>query len=98
MARETTPWDPAEHLKTEKAQRAYLAAAFEDGDTALIVAAIGDIARARGMSDIASHAGISRETMYKAFRQGGNPTIDTLSRVVGALGFRLDIKPDGRAA
>ncbi len=89
MTVETEFWDPAERLGTPEAQQAYLEAAFEDGDPALIVAVIGDIARARGMTEIATRADVSREVMYKSFRLGGNPTIKTLSRVVKALGYRV---------
>ena len=70
---ETTPWDPIDALTSPEAETAYLEAAFEDGEPALIAAAIGDIARARGMAQVAKDAGLSRETMYKAFRREGNP-------------------------
>jgi probable addiction module antidote protein len=92
MALETRPWDPVERLSTPEAQEAYLEAAFEDGDPDLIVAAIGDIARARGMSEIAASANVSREVMYKSFRHGGNPTLSTLSQVAGALGYKLTFR------
>ncbi|MFO1027458.1 MAG: addiction module antidote protein [Acetobacteraceae bacterium] len=91
MTLETTLWDPTDNLTTPEAERAYLEAAFEDGDPALIAAAIGDIARARGMAQIARDAGISREAMYKAFRPDGNPTLETLTGVMKALGFRLTV-------
>ncbi len=65
MPIETKIWDPIERLASPEAELAYLEAAFEDGDPALITAAIGDIARARGMAKIAKSAGLSRETMYK---------------------------------
>jgi probable addiction module antidote protein len=86
MALETLPWDPADHLKTAEDVREYLEAAFDDGDPALIAAALGDVARARGMTEIA------REAMYKAFRPEGNPTLDTLARVVRALGLKLTVR------
>ena len=92
MALETLPWDPTEHLKTAEDVREYLEAAFEDGDPALIAAALGDVARARGMTEIAREAGISREAMYKAFRPEGNPTLDTLARVIRALGLKLTVR------
>jgi probable addiction module antidote protein len=76
-----------------EAELAYLEAAFEDGDPALITAAIGDLARARGMAKIAKTAGLSRETMYKAFGANGNPTLETLAEVTKALGYRLTIAP-----
>jgi probable addiction module antidote protein len=93
MTIETRPWDPVERLSTHEAQEAYLEAAFEEGDPDLIVAVIGDIARARGMSEIAANANVSREVMYKSFRQGGNPTLNTLSQVARALGYKLNIQP-----
>ncbi len=71
MALEATAWDPAEHLRSPEDEQAYIEAAFEDGDPNLIAAAIGDLARARGMAQIARDAGISREVMYKSFRAGG---------------------------
>ena len=88
---EITLWDPTERLGGVDAQRAYLEAAFEDGDPALIAAAIGDVAKARGMSQIAADAGISREAMYKAFRPEGNPTLATLTGVIKALGLKLSL-------
>ncbi len=92
MALETLPWDPADHLKTAEDVWEYIEAAFEDGDPALIAAALGDVARARGMTEIAREAGISREAMYKAFRPEGNPTLDTLARVVRALDLELAVR------
>ena len=94
MTLKTRPWDPTERLDTTEAQEAYLEAAFEDGDPDLIVAAIGDIARARGMSEIAANAQVSREVMYKSFRKGGNPTLSTLSQVAGSLGYKLTLRRD----
>jgi probable addiction module antidote protein len=89
MPLETTIWDPIDNLKSPEAERAYLEAAFEDGDPALIAAVIGDIARARGMTQIAKDAGLTRDTMYKAFRSDGNPTLETLTKVMKALGLKL---------
>lgn len=67
MARtETRPWDPAEHLETEEDMAAYLEAALEEGDPALVAAALGDIARAKGMTQIARETGLGRESLYKA--------------------------------
>jgi probable addiction module antidote protein len=95
MPIETKIWDPVERLTSPEAEFAYLEAAFEDGDPALIAAAIGDIARARGMAKVAKSAGLSRETMYKAFGADGNPTLATLAEVTKALGYRLSIAPRG---
>lgn len=91
MSPETRLWDPAEHLTTEEAVTAYLEAAFDDGDPALIAAALGDVARARGMSGVARNAGLSRESLYKALSSDGNPEFGTIIRVVQALGLRLSV-------
>lgn len=92
MAVETKPWDPTEHLDSAEAIAAYVEAAFEDGDPALIAAVIGDVARARGMTQLAKEAGVSRETIYKAFSEGGNPTLETLTGVIRALGLKLTVR------
>jgi probable addiction module antidote protein len=85
----TRKWDAAEHLKTEADMAAYLEAALEDGDPALVAAALGDIARAKGMSEIAREAGLGRESLYKALSAEGNPEFSTILKVVKALGLRL---------
>jgi probable addiction module antidote protein len=92
MAVVTKPWDPVEHLNSPEAVAAYVEAAFEDGDPALIAAAIGDVARARGMTQLAKEAGVSRETIYKAFSEDGNPTLETLTGVIRALGLKLTVR------
>lgn len=90
MARtRTRKWDAAEHLKTDADMAAYLEAALEDGHPALVAAALGDIARARGMSGIARQTGLGRESLYKALSSHGNPEISTVLKVVKALGLRL---------
>jgi probable addiction module antidote protein len=86
---ETHPWDPAEHLETDEDMAAYLEAALEDGDPALVAAALGDIARAKGMTQIAREAGMGRESLYKALSPEGNPEFATVLKVVRALGLRL---------
>ena len=85
----TKRWDPAEHLESEEDMAAYLEAALEDGDPALIAAALGDIARAQGMSAIARKTGLGRESLYKALSPDGNPEFSTVLKVVRALGLRL---------
>ncbi|HEX2644868.1 MAG TPA: addiction module antidote protein [Thermoanaerobaculia bacterium] len=85
----TTPWDPAEHLKTEDDMAAYLEAALEEGDAALVAAALGDIARAKGMTQVAREAGLGRESLYKALSPSGNPELSTILRVISALGLQL---------
>ena len=85
----TRPWDAAEHLKTDEDMAAYLEAALEDGDPGLVSAALGDLARAKGMTEIAREAGLGRESLYKALSPDGNPEFSTVLKVVKALGLRL---------
>ncbi len=89
----TTLWDPAEHLKTEEDMAAYLEAALEEGDVNLIAAALGDIARAKGMTQVARDAGLGRESLYKALSPSGNPAFGTILKVVAALGLQLHASP-----
>jgi probable addiction module antidote protein len=89
----TSVWDPAEHLETEEDIAAYLEAAFEEGDPSLIAAALGDIARAKGMAQIARDAGLGRESLYKALSPEGNPEFATIVKVVNALGLKLHASP-----
>ncbi|PZA06027.1 MULTISPECIES: addiction module antidote protein [unclassified Meiothermus] len=86
-------WDVVEHLKTEEDMLLYLEACLEEGDPALIAAALGDIARARGMSQVAREAGLSRESLYKALSGEGNPEFATVMKVLKALGLRLRAEP-----
>jgi probable addiction module antidote protein len=85
----TRSWDAAEHLETEEDMALYLEAALEDGDPALVAAALGDIARAKGMSEIARETGLGRESLYKALSPEGNPEFATVLKVIRALGLRL---------
>ncbi|MCO5083317.1 MAG: putative addiction module antidote protein [Rhizobiaceae bacterium] len=93
MATRTTKWDTSEMLDSEEAIFAYIEAAFEDGDPDLIKTALGNIARARGMTAIAKEAGVTRETLYKALSEEGDPRMSTLIGVINAMGFRLSIAP-----
>lgn len=88
----TMTWDAAEHLKTKEDMAAYLEAAIEDGNPVVISAAIGDIARAKGMSQIARETGLGRESLYKALSPGGNPEFATILKVVRALGLKLHVE------
>lgn len=88
----TRAWDVAEHLETEADMAAYLDAALEEGDAALVVAALGDIARAKGMSQIARDAGLGRESLYKALSTTGNPEFVTILKVVRALGLQFHVQ------
>lgn len=85
----TKLYDAAEYLKTSEDMAAYLEAALEDGDPRLIMHALGNIARARGMSHIAREAGLGRESLYKALSPDGNPEFATVLKVVRALGIKL---------
>lgn len=87
----TTRYDVAEHLRTPKEMAAYLEACIEEanGDAAFIAKALGDIARAKGMSQVAKDAGLSRESLYKALSGDRNPDFDTILKVISALGLKL---------
>lgn len=91
MKEKFTRWDAADHLVTESDQTDYLNACLEDdpGDGSLVRAALGDIARARGMSSVARATGISREGLYRALSMDGNPEFATVMRVMRALGVHL---------
>ena len=89
----TTLWDPAEHLKTEQDMADYLEAALGEEAPALIAAALGEIARAKGMTQIAREAGLGRESLYKALSPTGNPEFATILKVISALGLQLRAAP-----
>jgi probable addiction module antidote protein len=86
---QTIRYDSAVLLKTPQDIAAYLEAAMEDGDSRVIAAALGNIARAKGMSELAREAGLGRESLYKALSPDGNPEFSTILKVVRALGLRL---------
>jgi probable addiction module antidote protein len=90
---QSTPWDAADHLETIEDIAAYLEAALEDGDPALIVAALGDIARSKGMTQLSRETGLGRESLYKALSIDGNPEFTTILKVLQALGLRLSVVP-----
>ena len=87
----TTRYDVAEHLRTPQEMAAYLEACLEeaDGDAAFVAKALGDIARAKGMTQVARDAGLSRESLYKALSGERTPGFDTILKVVAALGLKL---------
>ena len=95
MALATTHWDSAEHLKTEEDIRLYLEACLEEAgdDPAFIVHALGVVARARNMSQLARDTGLTREGLYKALSDDGNPSFATVAKVAKALGFTLTVQP-----
>jgi len=87
----TVPWDSAAYLRTPQDAAGYLEAVFEDGDPALIAHALGVIARAKGMAQIARAAGLGRESLYKALSPDGNPEFATVLKVMRALGLKLKV-------
>ena len=89
----TAPFDPAQYLDDDAAVAAYLSDMMESDDPGLLAAALGDIARARGMTQIAHDSGIGREALYKALRPNSQPGFETISRVCKALGVRLVAQP-----
>jgi probable addiction module antidote protein len=88
-----TKWDSAASLKTRDDMLAYLEAAFDDGDPALIAAAIGDVARAEGMTKVASEASLGRESLYKSLSLNGNPEFATVIKVLATLNLKLQAVP-----
>lgn len=86
-------FDPAEYLKDEEDMAAYLNVILEEGDSALLAAALGDIAKARGMTQLAKDTGLTREALYKALRPDAKPRFDTIIKVCQALGVRLHAEP-----
>ena len=89
MNAKTKKWNVVEYLRTEQEMVAYFNACLKKNDSALIAAALGDIARARGMSDIAKATGLSRESLYRSLSGEGNPEFSTVLKVAGALGLAL---------
>lgn len=91
---QTRPWDPAEHLATREDMAAYLNVVLEEGDLGLIMASLGDIARAQRMVKVAQETGLGRESLYKSLCPGGNPEFATVLKVIRSLGFRLQVTTD----
>ena len=89
--KDLSKFDVVDYLRTEKDVAAYLSAVLEDGDPALFVAAIGDIAKAKGMSEIAKKSGVTRESLYRALKIEARPRFETVAKVVDALGMRLTV-------
>jgi probable addiction module antidote protein len=93
MKLKTTPFDPAKYLDDEEAIAAYLSDMMEGGEPGQLASALGDIARARGMTQIAIDSGLGREALYKALRPNSQPRFETVARVCKALGVRLVARP-----
>src|SRR5277367_2294365 len=92
MAGKLTTYDPAEDLSSDKAIATFMAEAFATEDAGYIAHALGVVARAKGMSQIASQTGLSREQLYRSFSENGNPTLKTTLAVMNALGISLTTK------
>jgi probable addiction module antidote protein len=90
---EIKKFDPAEYLDSDEAIAAYMTEALETGDPAFVADALGVVARARGMSEVARRAGLSRESLYRALSPDGNPEFATVMRVMQALGLKLSATP-----
>lgn len=86
-------WDVVEHIQTEEDMQLYLDACMEEGAPALIAAALGDIARARGMAQVARDTGLAREGLYRSLSGQGNPEFATILKVIHALGLQLRVAP-----
>lgn len=95
---ETTKWDASDYLRTEEDIAAYLNAAFEENDPALLQAALADVAKARGMTDVARKANVGRESLYKSLKPTANPSFSTIVKVSEALGMRLVFVPTHSAS
>lgn len=89
---ETRPFDPARYLETEEDILFYLEDAMEGNDARHIASALGDVARSKGMTEIARKSGLGRQALYNALSENGNPTLETLIAVLGALGLELTVQ------
>jgi probable addiction module antidote protein len=92
MALKTKPFDPADYLKSEDDILEYIKVWMEDGSPREIASALGDVARSRGMSEIARKSGVGRQALYNALSDAGNPTLETLTAVLNALGLQLTVQ------
>lgn len=95
ISRTAKEWDASEFLESKESIAAYLSTALEDGDDAVVATALGDIARSKGMTQIAREKGITRDGLYKALSPTGNPSFNTVRKVIKALGLKFDITPIG---
>jgi probable addiction module antidote protein len=86
-------WDPAEFIDTKEDVIGYLSAALEDGDMRYLLKIMGDIARSEGMTQIARELGVTREGLYKSLAPTGNPSFETVLKLLDLLGFRLKVEP-----
>ena len=91
MPLKLTKFSVTDYLKTPKQQIAYIEAALDEDDPSFIAVALGDVAKARGISQFARDTGLSREAIYKSFRPGGNPTLETVNKALKVLGLKLSL-------
>jgi probable addiction module antidote protein len=93
MIVKTKPYDSADYLQSEDAVAAYLEEFLEDDDPTMLLEALGTVARARGMSEVAKKAGLTRNSLYKSLNPNGNPELSTFLKVLRAMGLQIAIKP-----
>ncbi|MBR0406086.1 MAG: putative addiction module antidote protein [Eggerthellaceae bacterium] len=93
VAVKTSEWDASEYLGSEEEIAAYLNAVLDEGDPVLLQAALGDVAKARGMTAVAREVGVGRESLYKSLSLTGNPSFQTIAKVSNALGLRMTFQP-----
>ena len=92
MTEKLTTYDPAEDLSTDEAMATFMAEAFQTNDAAYVAHALGVVARAKGMAQIAGQTGLSREQLYRSFSENGNPTLKTTLAVMKALGIEMTVR------
>ena len=92
MKEKTTVWDMADHINTKEDVIGVLEAALEENDTAFLLSVIGDIARSKGMAQIARELNLARESLYRSLAQDGNPSFNTVVKVLDNLGYQLSVK------
>ena len=90
----TEAWESSKYINTREDMAAYLEAALDDGDPQIIAGVLGDIARSKGMTELARETGLGRESLYKSLSSGGNPEFATILKVMKALGLKLRAIPD----
>jgi len=92
MKTEISSWDASEYLDSPEMIKEYINAAIEEGNPDLLQAALGDVAKAQGMTDIAKKANVSRQNLYKIFSIGSQPRLDTIQKVIHSLGLKLKVE------
>lgn len=93
MTEKITKFDVADYLADEETIAEYLTAVLEEGDPDILLSAVGDVAKARGMAQVAERSGLGRESLYKALRPGAKPRFETIMRVLQSLGVKMEIAP-----